>query len=724
MATAVLCALIPTSPASALGEERPAADREEATGLVVTRERGTSAREAQDLVADAVDGPTARSPVSPGVTAVAVPGLPVAAARELARDIAEAPGVESVGVDTRVHPAAVPNDPEFDRQWYLTDPLSGVSALPAWDLTSGSGQVVAVIDSGIVDHPDLPGSALPGYDFVTEPLVANDGDGRDADPTDPGDWVDADDRLDHPEVFGDCEPGDSSWHGTHVAGLIGAVRGNGEGIAGLAPAATILPVRALGKCGGTMSDIAAAITWAAGADVPGVPGNPRPADVINLSVSSSVTCQPFVQAAVDEAVRRGATVVAAAGNSSRVYTGTSPAGCYDVIAAGAATRTGDRATYSNYGTAGRDLPVFAPGGLKGTASSALLSTVDEGATVATGPGYGTSSGTSMAAALVSGAAALLRAETGMQPSAVAEHLRDTARPFPVGSNCQTGTCGAGLVDTDRALSIRPRLPGRLGSLTATAADNAIAIEWGPAADEGTAPVTGYAVEYRTPDGPWVPWPDPWGSLLRQRIITGVANDVAYQVRVAARNAFGVGPWSQSGFVTPMALPGGVEIQAVEYPTKKSVLLTLALPQGALTGLQYRLTRGRSVGDWQEVTPRTALRIRGLVKAARYNVEVRALNAVGAGPGDDLDVATPAKPSGVRDLRAKRLGKKLRIRWRVPARPGLRTRYRVRLKGRTPWTRTRKTELVVRGAPRARVRVDVQSISEAGRGPVRSIVKRK
>jgi hypothetical protein len=319
---------------------------------------------------------------------------------------------------------------------------------------------------------------------------------------------------------------------------------------------------------------------------------------------------------------------------------------------------------------------------------------------------------------------MLRAATGMQPSAVAEHLRDTARPFPAGSNCATGTCGAGLLDIDRALSITAGLPGPLGPLSATAADNAIAIEWGPVADEGTAPVTGYAVEYRTSDGPWIPWPDPWSSPLRQRIITGVANDVAYQVRVAARNAFGLGPWSQSGFVTPMALPGAVDIQAVDYPSRKSVRLTLALPEGALTGLQYRLTRGRTTGDWQEVTPRTALRIRGLVKAARYNVEVRALNPVGAGPGDDRDVATRAKPSGVRKLRAKRLGRKLRIRWRAPARPGLRTKYRVRLKGRIPWKRTRETEFVVRRAPRARVRVDVQSISEAGRGPVRSIVKRK
>src|SRR5690606_19803516 len=107
---------------------------------------------------------------------------------------------------------------------------------------------------------------------------------------------------------------DSSWHGTHVAGLAAAVRDNAKGIAGMAPDAKIVPVRALGKCGGTMSDVAAAITWASGGEVPGLPVNPNPADVINMSLSSAVTCQPFVQAAIDDAVGRGVTVVAAAGN--------------------------------------------------------------------------------------------------------------------------------------------------------------------------------------------------------------------------------------------------------------------------------------------------------------------------------------------------------------------------------------------------------------------------
>ncbi len=254
-----------------------------------------------------------------------------------------------------------------------------------------------MIDTGITAHEDLQANLLPGADLIEDPIVANDGDGRDPDPRDEGDWVDASDVINHPAEFEGCATTASSWHGTHVAGLAAAVRDNAKGIAGVAPDAKILPVRALGKCGGTMSDVAAAITWASGGEVPGLSTNPNPADVINLSLSSSVTCQAFVQAAIDEAIDRGATVVAAAGNRSGSIANASPAGCYDLIAVGAVSRSGSRTNYSNYGVAGRDLPLFAPGGTALTEADGLVSAVDSGTAGPVADAYGPYYGTSMAA---------------------------------------------------------------------------------------------------------------------------------------------------------------------------------------------------------------------------------------------------------------------------------------------------------------------------------------
>ena len=153
----------------------------------------------------------------------------------------------------------------------------------AWDVATGTGVTVAVIDTGITAHPDLDANVLPGYDFVSDATAARDGNGRDANAQDQGDWYAA----------GECgQPtaGNTSWHGTHVAGTVAAVTGNATGVAGVAPNAKVVPVRVLAKCGGSLSDIADAIVWASGGTVAGIPANANPAKVINMSLGGSGAC--------------------------------------------------------------------------------------------------------------------------------------------------------------------------------------------------------------------------------------------------------------------------------------------------------------------------------------------------------------------------------------------------------------------------------------------------
>ena len=253
----------------------------------------------------------------------------------------------------------------------------GANLQLAWDVTTGHSSVVlAVIDTGIVNHQDLNGAGispfsetyvpngrfLAGYDFISEGVgagtlpanfVSNDGDGRDANPSDPGDWVTTAEEGLYPSLCDDGNPGpqNSSWHGSHMAGVAAAIAGNATGIAGIGWNVRILPVRALGKCGGSLSDIAEAIRWAAGLPVPGVPTNTTPAQVISLSLGGGATCPANMQSAVDAAIAAGSVVVAATGNDGAVVL-SAPANCTGVIAVTAHTINGDNADYANIGAAG------------------------------------------------------------------------------------------------------------------------------------------------------------------------------------------------------------------------------------------------------------------------------------------------------------------------------------------------------------------------------------
>jgi len=337
---------------------------------------------------------------------------------------------------------AAPNDPLYPLQWSLTSPLAGINAEVAWQLQPNANNVtIAVVDTGILPHPDLEGRVLAGYDFISDPERARDGDGRDANPRDEGDW-----RGD-----GDCgQAQDSFFHGTFIAGQIAANTNNGEGIAGLVGGAKILPVRALGKCGGTSDDVLAAIQWASGVTIAGAPLNADPAKVINLSLGGVGGCDQAIQDAINNALAQGSVVVVAAGNEVNDALDYSPANCGGVITVGAHSANGDRTSYSNYG---RRIDLTAPGG-DVPVEDLIVSTAYAGTTVPVATNYVLGRGTSFAAPYVTGTAALMLArDPTLTAGRVLSILAGTARDFPPSSQCRTaGFCGAGMLDAGAALS--------------------------------------------------------------------------------------------------------------------------------------------------------------------------------------------------------------------------------------------------------------------------------
>lgn len=364
----------------------------------------------------------------------------------------------SAGTQQTPPPAQVafPNDPFFHYQWHLKHrdaAITEASAPGAVNFPSAWARyqpqrtvVIAVVDSGqVYAHRDLLTDAmLPGYDMISHPFVANDGDERDADPTDPGDGV----------APGECfegSPGsESSWHGSHVSGIAGAAASNnGEGIAGpLVSGIAIVPVRALGRCGGLTSDLADGLMWAAGFEVPGVPINPNPATVINASFGGLADeCRPVYQDALRQIRARGAIVVTTSGNEGFDAQQKSPANCEDALTVAASDMNGRLAPYSNYG---HHVDILAPGGdnsadLDGNGfPDGILSIVAEGAGVGQA-GYDFFEGTSMAAPVVTAALALALAHNAdwTVEDAIAR-LVETAIPRS-GAECPQ-PCGAGLLD--------------------------------------------------------------------------------------------------------------------------------------------------------------------------------------------------------------------------------------------------------------------------------------
>ena len=364
-------------------------------------------------------------------------------------------------------PIAEVLDPMKSQQWYL-DGTYGINASKAWKVTQGSPSiVVAVLDTGITEHPDLDDNLVTGYDMISDSSNARDGNGRDANPADPGDYI------------GSSTP--SSWHGTHVSGII-AAETNDIGISGVAPKVKISPVRVLGVNGGSESDIAAGINWALGVKLTGIIQNPNPAKVINLSIGSSTfsTCYANspTQLAIDESKRRNVTIVTSAGNDNQFATNSFPGNCYGNITIGATGITGDRSYYSNFSGYSNaqglyiGVDISAPGGddrvgLNKPAGGLIWSTTNDGKTSPGRATYGAEQGTSMASPIAAGVVALMYSiRPTLTYTQVWEILSGTVKPFNPNSDCEyqliettlndgskitTGECGIGIIDADAAV---------------------------------------------------------------------------------------------------------------------------------------------------------------------------------------------------------------------------------------------------------------------------------
>jgi serine protease len=424
------------------------------------------------------------------------------------------PDVEYAEVDERMRIAAAPNDPLYSNQvgnvtpaagqWYLRPPtaqfVSSINAEAAWDTTMGSPAiVVADLDTGVrPDHPDLVGKLVPGYDFVSADsdgsfTSANDGNGRDPDPSDPGDWVTTAESQQTGGPLEGCDVTDSIWHGTQTAALIAAATNNAFGMASVGRNVRVMPVRVLGKCGGFQSDVIAGMYWAAGLDIPPTtstglslgtaPSNPFPAKVLNMSLGSpfnpnSPGCPRSYQDAVNAVVAKGASVVVSAGNERGLAVG-QPANCIGAIAVGGLRQTGTKVGFSDVGP---EIAISSPGGNCVNQNAGepclfpILTATNTGTTVPAtstfSDSFNFSIGTSFSAPLVSGAIALmLSANPTLTPAAVRSTLTNSVRPFPPAGtvivchapngtiqdecSCTTTTCGAGMLDVRAAVLAVP-----------------------------------------------------------------------------------------------------------------------------------------------------------------------------------------------------------------------------------------------------------------------------
>jgi serine protease len=375
--------------------------------------------------------------------------------------VAANPAVEYAEEDRLLQAVLTPNDARFNEQWHYFETTAGVNAPLAWDIVTGAGVTVGVIDTGYRPHADLAANIVGGYDFISDAAIANDGDGRDADAQDPGDWTEA----------GQCDAAasarNSSWHGTHVAGTIAALTNDtsGNGVAGVAFGARVLPLRVLGRCGGFTSDIADAIIWGSGGSVSGVPENPNPARVLNLSLGGADVCAATTQTAIDSARSRGAVVIVAAGNSNLDAMSFTPANCSGVITVAAVGRDGGKAPYSNFGVV---VDLAAPGGSFSTGQTdGILSTLNTGTTTPDADSFAFYQGTSMASPHAAGVAALMLSRNGaLTPDDLERRMRNSARAFP--ATCTD--CGAGIVDALAAVNAAAEAGGD------TVLQNGVAVE--------------------------------------------------------------------------------------------------------------------------------------------------------------------------------------------------------------------------------------------------------
>ncbi|SDO04150.1 serine protease [Streptomyces sp. cf386] len=451
------------SPASPKSGSQTALRAERTSGLIVGYKSKAKETRSAESVREGIEAAGAGTGEKPsyqrrlgnGAALVDLGGVrPAERVAELMDRFRADPDVAYVVPDRRMQAQSVtsPNDPRIPEQWNLSEAGVGFDVPDAWGISTGQGVTIAVLDTGIANHSDLAANIVPGFDFVSDDFAAKDGDGRDSDPSDPGNatkagecGTDAEGKPVPEQDLG------SSWHGTHMAGIAAAASDNGQGIAGVAPGAKVQSVRVLGRCGGANSDIIDAITWASGGNVPGVADNETPAEVINMSLGGPGSCDPATQSAIDGAVQRGSTVVVSAGNKGgapapRDAAEFTPGNCRNVITVAATDREGDRAEYSNFGS----VDVAAPGGdTRTNPADGILSTFNSGGDAPASESFAFELGTSQAAAHVSGLSALLiAADPALTPADIEQAVKDNARPVP--GTCPGG-CGAGLADAAKTV---------------------------------------------------------------------------------------------------------------------------------------------------------------------------------------------------------------------------------------------------------------------------------
>lgn len=602
--------------------------------------------------------------------------LSLSEAAESAADLASDPRVVhaepdlpvAAAVDSEGTSAAGPNDFWYrhNYMWNLNGTY-GIKGPHVWGTVTGSPDVVvAVLDTGVRAHDDLdPQKQVAGYDMIAVPAVANDGDGRDADPSDPGDWVTSDD-LSSGNFSSACKASSSSWHGTHVVGTINARSDNEIGVASVAPGVKTQAVRVLGKCGGYNSDIIDGITWASGGSVSGVPDNPTPAHVINMSLGGAGRCSFGLQAAIDSAVARGTVVVVAAGNSnsqvasSSQWTGHSPANCANTITVAASTSAGKRASFSNYGV-GVDLA--APG-------QNIMSTWNLGYQ---GPGaqdYAQKSGTSMAAPHVAGLAALLKSRMpSLSPAQIESRLTSRATAFSEGSCDPTPvkSCGTGIASTEAVAGDLPA--NRPNRPRAVRSESGAIISWAAPLTNGSA-VTGYNVQAYSGGTPQVGKTCATTQLAdvaaqTECEIVGLEAGTSYTFRVTATTAGGVSLESEdsepviklgppSAPAAPTAVPGDQRAQVSwSAPTNDGgeavrVYWVQAYQAGAQVSGAFC-----SASAVSPAVPTRTCDVEGLTNGQQYTFRVRAGNSDWSALSEHSAAvtprgrpATPLSPSGV------------------------------------------------------------------------------
>lgn len=615
--SAIALTVITSSPVSAAPVSK--SDTAQTTQVVV--EFSTNALSTASLSVATNAGANYESSVSSKTKVYEVTGSP--GSLELAQNIAKLKslaGVVSAEVDGRVFPMTAPNDPLLGDQWAL-DNGYGVDAVASWQFSQGEGVRVAVVDTGIVPHEDLTTNVVGGYDFISDPTTANDGGGRDSDPTDTGDWATN-------EVCGYTS--NSSWHGTHVSGIIAAVGDNGTGVSGVAPKATIVPVRALGRCGGSTSDVFTGARWAAGLSVPGIPNNPYPVKIINMSLGSSQACPSWMQSVINEIASIGVLIVVAAGNSNVDASTTAPASCNNVLTVASTTVQGARSSFSNYGAA---VDIAAPG-------SSVLNTINLGTTVAGESGYAYMSGTSMATPHVAGVAALV---WSLQPSLSLADLRsrlvDTATAFATTPGCTT--CGAGIVSASGALaaSVSTLLPGTPTGVAATPNQTGVRVSWTAPSSVGGSAVTSYVVSGGSG----------CETAALQCDMTGLTPGVEYQFSVQAKNSYGSGPASTVVTAVFVTVPSAPQTVAATLTDDLTAQVTWAAPltNGGSAVSKYIVT-GSPSGTC-ETTSQVCV-FPGLTVGTSYSFQVVAVNASGTSPAAASSAvqtaATPATPIGL------------------------------------------------------------------------------